>query len=214
MIISGQFQFTPLREGRHTSHRELLREEYFNSRPSARGDTTICATKSRGLFQFTPLREGRHNGVRLVLAVRPISIHAPPRGATSDGSVMEGCSEFQFTPLREGRPFRPSECRCTPYFNSRPSARGDSQLLHRIEGQRHISIHAPPRGATSEGGCALCCNQISIHAPPRGATAAALAAQSLPQFQFTPLREGRRFLWALIIKQQYFNSRPSARGDH
>ena len=100
---------------------------YFNSRPSARGDDgkagipvgtvisihapprgatthTLPVSSSRRIFQFTPLREGR-----LVRAVdhrrrQSISIHAPPRGATR--GVL----------LRR---------RLFPYFNSRPSARGD-----------------------------------------------------------------------------------------
>ena len=32
-------------------------------------------------------------------------------------------------------------------------------------------------------------------------------------FQFTPLREGRRFDFALVGLREHFNSRPSARGD-
>ena len=56
------------------------------------------------------------------------------------------------------------------HFNSRPSARGDARLVEK-------RIH--------EG-------QISIHAPPRGATAVPAPEGLAPQFQFTPLREGRR----------------------
>ena len=123
----------------------------------------------------------------------------------------------------------------------------------------HISIHAPPRGATGAGepyrafrndfnsrpsargdpfrGREVLFRRISIHAPPRGATARAehLPRQQ-PQFQFTPLREGRhdyRCVRRLSVKFQFtplregrrrapaartsalrhFNSRPSARGD-
>ena len=32
---------------------------YFNSRPSARGDSTSQKERMKMLFQFTPLREGR-----------------------------------------------------------------------------------------------------------------------------------------------------------
>ena len=76
-----------------------------------------------------------------------------------------------------------------------------------------ISIHAPPRGATRVGGIVCCAISISIHAPPRGATVCYGRIYYEIVFQFTPLREGRRFLWTLIIKERYFNSRPSARGD-
>ena len=144
---------------------------YFNSRPSARGDRKADADAlAADLFQFTPLREGRR-GTKMKISIKKISIHAPPRGATDYGRQGAGerhisihapprgatglfalpfmrQSKFQFTPLREGRPRA-----------------------------AHHGGHA--------GG-------ISIHAPPRGATiiAANLSASGL--FQFTPLREGRR----------------------
>ena len=54
------------------------------------------------LFQFTPLREGRL--VRKAQAPEyEISIHAPPRGATTVIGGITALSAFQFTPLREGR---------------------------------------------------------------------------------------------------------------
>ena len=97
------FQFTPLREGRRTCTGTCTCNGYFNSRPSARGDANLCA----------------------MAALRDISIHAPPRGATGQNA----------------------EERRGTYFNSRPSARGDRAIPG--EGQHVvISIHAPPRGAT------------------------------------------------------------------
>ena len=82
---------------------------------------------------------------------------------------------------------------CTkPDFNSRPSARGDKACLLACLLASLISIHAPPRGATLLRGGLLRGGLISIHAPPRGATAAA------PR---------------LRAEANYFNSRPSARGD-
>ena len=123
----------------------------------------------------------------------PISIHAPPRGATAELLARFQPTVFQFTPLREGRP--PASRRSFP------------------GGQ--ISIHAPPRGATCaqskrnarrtfqftplrEGrhGVLDDVNHllvISIHAPPRGATL--LGEQ-------------------VCGRQEDFNSRPSARGDY
>ena len=152
------FQFTPLREGRlvlqppcalvvdisiHAPPRGAtlrvflcaIRHPYFNSRPSARGDRTkMSDNRNRVLFQFTPLREGRRGGRRRRCCPRPISIHAPPRGATAGGSAgrwrlcyfnsrpsargdkrrkkwYRDATRFQFTPLREGRqppPRKPS----------------------------------------------------------------------------------------------------------
>ena len=186
--------------------------ENFNSRPSARGDrlesstrhvavisihapprgaTTASRTAAKaGLFQFTPLREGRR-WLQAALRMRcNISIHAPPRGATARADALVDVVEFQFTPLREGRlgTFTGTSCRMD--FNSRPSARGDS-LKSAGTAQYLISIHAPPRGATTAGmlswtrrnfnsrpsargdGFGVCDGKgvgISIHAPPRGAT--------------------------------------------
>ena len=98
-----------------------------------------------------------------------ISIHAPPRGATRPRGQPFSGIQFQFTPLREGRRERRKE---------KPSI-------------KKISIHAPPRGATDAEVSRKGRNQISIHAPPRGATMQQRAPQPPPEFQFTPLREGR-----------------------
>ena len=119
-------------------------------------------------FQFTPLREGRRPFRGREVLFRRISIHAPPRGATFSAFVQRQKALFQFTPLREGRR-APCWLRASStYFNSRPSARGDQNARKKIRTPL-ISIHAPPRGATSR----------FFHA--------AFAAL----FQFTPLREGR-----------------------
>ena len=76
-----EFQFTPLREGRHINEDAEKSLIDFNSRPSARGD-------SRKRYRSAP---------------RSISIHAPPRGATPQIISVEADKTFQFTPLREGR---------------------------------------------------------------------------------------------------------------
>ena len=104
------FQFTPLREGRRFSASRPMRGTYFNSRPSARGDHVL----------------------RSLYVVVPISIHAPPRGATRMRCASCKRTSFQFTPLREGRRMNAklrSGCGC--HFNSRPSARGDPTLRRR-----------------------------------------------------------------------------------
>ena len=102
-----KFQFTPLREGRRegvfgsrrqcprisihapprgaTPRKSLsaVRRSHFNSRPSARGDTSSVL--------WMPMDKW-------------ISIHAPPRGATARWlSIVINILIFQFTPLREGR---------------------------------------------------------------------------------------------------------------
>ena len=147
-IVAG-FQFTPLREGRRLIKFSSRLPIYFNSRPSARGDSAACQCQlSRPLFQFTPLREGR----RVNFPGSPTSFifqFTPLReGRQIVSAFSQSCLLFQFTPLREGR-----LCRGL-YFLYRP----------------HISIHAPPRGATSSVPDSPDCRKISIHAPPRGAT--------------------------------------------
>ena len=143
-----------------------------------------------------------------------ISIHAPPRGATTPTTTERSSSKN---------------------FNSRPSARGDEVLVV-CRRAAIISIHAPPRGATFPASESPGVGKISIHAPPRGATHRAPAGDSrnryfnsrpsargdagatqcvaaADKFQFTPLREGRQHGGADRPTQHHFNSRPSARGD-
>ena len=120
---------------------------------------------------------------------------------------------FQFTPLREGRPLRDGTVSGgRDYFNSRPSARGDNEVIRQRK-KRNISIHAPPRGATMLMRQHIADYEISIHAPPRGATCTSISTPAVFLFQFTPLREGRRKVFPSILRNVYFNSRPSARGD-
>ena len=165
------FQFTPLREGRRPRSGSCHNRRYFNSRPSARGDVSF-------LFQ---------------LCILPISIHAPPRGATAKGNFPACCNHFNSRPSARGDfpPFcRPSlinyfnsrpSARGDPaflvvrlllrhHFNSRPSARGDMEAAELAKMSQYISIHAPPRGATARTSALQARNAISIHAPPRGAT--------------------------------------------
>ena len=170
------------------------------------------------------------------LAKKLISIHAPPRGATrTPRPSPTPFPPFQFTPLREGRRIRAKRSPQAAYFNSRPSARGDDSETTRSRSVSisihapprgatfcgfpttfplQISIHAPPRGATKPDPPQSGGSPISIHAPPRGATTAKPQGLGAFQFQFTPLREGRRVSFASRKPvSPNFNSRPSARGD-
>ncbi len=129
-----------------------------------------CARALKG-FQFTPLREGRHGHEK----------------------GKEEKTIFQFTPLREGRPDQHHQPTSTiSYFNSRPSARGDT-TKGRSHNDASISIHAPPRGATAfksnmEG------NNIFQFTPLREGRPRIDYCNSVKKpFQFTPLREGRPF---------------------
>ena len=144
---------------------------YFNSRPSARGDRTAPRAAAGFSFQFTPLREGRRNGYACRV-VRGIFQFTPLREGRPFGTFpLAYPRRFQFTPLREGRPANiKSMRRKMKIFQFTPLREG-----------RHLTIDY---GVKPE------------------------------QFQFTPLREGRRRgLHIQAAIRHYFNSRPSARGD-
>ena len=122
----------------------------------------------------------------------PISIHAPPRGATGDdGDAQPACSNFNSRPSARGdylpllQRFPAVIFQFTPLREGRPPARLCGHTVSTI------SIHAPPRGATKSRSRQFRRLHISIHAPPRGATLKS--------------RES--------IEKRNFNSRPSARGD-
>ena len=84
----------------------------FQFTPLREGRQYKTPTPRRRLrFQFTPLREGRRSQPLGLLSLLWISIHAPPRGATRSS----GRTRWQ-----------------SSYFNSRPSARGDSSCSMRI----------------------------------------------------------------------------------
>ena len=174
-VVSFVFQFTPLREGRQKTTTTTRTHTHFNSRPSARGDSTAKLAMQYGIFQFTPLREGRlvERFQKHIFAL--ISIHAPPRGATSQLRKIDSHGQFQFTPLREGRPARAIRVSPDGLFQFTPLREGRRvaalseksgiskfQFTPLREGRRlprdslrqrdGISIHAPPRGATALNG--------------------------------------------------------------
>ena len=145
-------------------------------------------------------------------------------------------SIFQFTPLREGRLERRYAGVVTVrHFNSRPSARGDAdnrRHLHRKHISIHapprgatrkkveelaeiyISIHAPPRGATKRESWGNQRKQISIHAPPRGATRTAVESARRDEISIHAPPRGATSLVCIATEEEVnFNSRPSARGD-
>ena len=76
---------------------------YFNSRPSARGDDLLnSVNRLCNYFNSRPSARGDAPNLRN-LKLETISIHAPPRGATSLEMDKISKEAFQFTPLREGR---------------------------------------------------------------------------------------------------------------
>ena len=123
--VAENFNSRPSARGDRLAACRVSGSTNFNSRPSARGDSFSSSERRFKAFQFTPLREGRRERAEFAEFARPISIHAPPRGATGTrricgirsanfnsrpsarGDVVRPCdcniARFQFTPLREGR---------------------------------------------------------------------------------------------------------------
>ena len=207
------FQFTPLREGRPAGIFDATRRPYFNSRPSARGDdglhtlferlpdfnsrpsargdiAALVAFRHVEDFNSRPSARGDREFVHGAARVG-ISIHAPPRGATSQKNAKKGFTRFQFTPLREGR--RGKSCTTSSFL------RFQFTLLR--EGRLPTVCHASPPKA------------FQFTPLREGRLDDVMNALKPILFQFTPLREGRHVSDEGVRVHFYFNSRPSARGD-
>ena len=181
MTLSFDFNSRPSARGDASQCNRNHPQPYFNSRPSARGDPEILLALrlSNGHFNSRPSARG-DLGDSAAMRIVYISIHAPPRGATSYfDTVPHKTTKFQFTPLREGRQKRNDLV-----------ARG---LM--------ISIHAPPRGATANFSRENIVNLLFQFTPLReGRPAGNSASWCESVFQFTPLREGRR---TIIVKKGF-----------
>ena len=122
---------------------------------------------------------------------------------------------FQFTPLREGRRGRGHVPPAPPDFNSRPSARGDAKrALYRRDGG-YFNSRPSARGDLRWNVNNAYVRTISIHAPPRGATTAVWTCPARPTY-FNSRPSARGDAVRVMPSAQasiYFNSRPSARGD-
>ena len=138
------FNSRPSARGDPLSLSENTTMDNFNSRPSARGDSVGFRNQQRPFISIHAPPRGATERIRLPRGYGDISIHAPPRGATSLYSLAIFSSIlFQFTPLREGRRSSASHPTRGIYFNSRPSARGDSAAL--FEQHRQIFQFTPLR---------------------------------------------------------------------
>ena len=80
--VAENFNSRPSARGDRLAACRVSGSTNFNSRPSARGDSFSSSERRFKAFQFTPLREGRRERAEFAEFARPISIHAPPRGAT------------------------------------------------------------------------------------------------------------------------------------
>ena len=119
-----------------------------------------------------------------------ISIHAPPRGATTKNEQGQLSFLFQFTPLREGRRHSSSPPLHGFHFNSRPSARGDRSDCYCFYSIKHFNSRPSARGDGNAVG----------------------AVSYYVIFQFTPLREGRRERVAQSNQQSIISIHAPPRG--
>ena len=214
------FLLPPLREGRLCRpERDLPECEDFYSRPYARGDKRAVHQRDLGrpISTHAPTRGATCLVSSLFLASR-ISTHAPTRGATFTAEFRRlTMCRFLLTPLREGRLLQ----LCGIYgiiqiISTHAPTRGATHEKRATKTSSTISTHAPTRGAT---GFVLFFAKdqkiISTHAPTRGATCAlANLIVWFLVFLLTPLREGRRARTICTNQSpEHFYSRPYARGD-
>ena len=210
------FQFTPLREGRRGGRKQLFPKWNFNSRPSARGDMFFSAATILPFnFNSRPSARGDLRTFVGSTPQMPISIHAPPRGATLAGlSLSHSSLHFNSRPSARGDAAAALVFPSSPiYFNSRPSARGDENKMA-IGFAAYISIHAPPRGATKSP--RNCNARLLFQFTPlrEGRPNAVGGISYYVIFQFTPLREGRRSAFRFSSNSRAFQFTPLREGRH
>ena len=170
----------------------------FNSRPSARGDANGRRSRIlRSDFNSRPSARGDEAAAQEIMKGKPISIHAPPRGATGNAASDAGSDQFQFTPLREGRRLTTLTLMTIAHFNSRPSARGDIIDPRRSKVRLAFQFTPLREGRPELGFRKECSDDFNSRPSARGDPGLARATTAAESFQFTPLREGRRAVRSL-----------------
>ena len=166
--------------------------DYFNSRPSARGD------------------------IRNILHPRivEISIHAPPRGATTQLCDTWTESEFQFTPLREGRLRNSVRCTSVYLFQFTPLREG-RQAACGNAGESKIFQFTPLREGRPRRFPDFLTTVLFQFTPLReGRHQHSILANHIGNFNSRPSARGDALVGTRRTKRRKnFNSRPSARGD-
>ena len=127
--VAAQFQFTPLREGRHRA---------------------ILIKAGGSIFQFTPLREGRLLWRKKEsLSFAMISIHAPTRGATVVIiDLWQLVHAISIHAPTRGATHRLETKNMVGRISIHAPTRGATKMQMRLHLILMISIHAPTRGAT------------------------------------------------------------------
>ena len=165
-----QFQFTPLREGRHTPAPDGNELYNISIHAPPRGATCLLRLMHNvsHISIHAPPR-GATSRCRRGEGKWQISIHAPPRGATGAVAQMVANLLISIHAPPRGATFLSGALFFLHHFNSRPSARGDM-------------ISVALRSSTS----------LFQFTPLReGRRRFGKADMRQVPFQFTPLREGR-----------------------
>ncbi len=132
---------------------------------------------------FNPrTRTGCDGRVSFALQMRPVSIHAPARGAT-----WEIVYNLRRKIVSIHAPARGATCLSekaqVAYDSFNPRTRtGCDRHIKRVAPGPFVSIHAPARGATELIMLRATLTGVSIHAPARGATAISIRYCILVQY--------------------------------
>ena len=100
-----------------------------------------------------------------------------------------------------------------PYFNSRPSARGDPMPMWFSSVSMNFNSRPSARGDTSPPSCSVRLIRFQFSPLREGRRRITTRSRRQCQFQFSPLREGRQHWRRWWTRRANFNFRPSARGD-
>ena len=191
MKNSFQFQFPPLREGRHCAKALVPSVFNFNSRPCARGDSIGSPVRSDSSISIPAPARGATSNTGCCCSNTHISIPAPARGATQlvPGRFIHG-----------------------PDFNSRPCARGDDLAGDERHGG-HISIPAPARGATLMS-VPLMVSRKYFNSRPcaRGDVAHYVPFTEIINFNSRPCARGDPSPYDIALSQQIFQFPPLREG--
>ncbi len=232
----SQFRSTPPRGERHSYSIMGITELLFRSTPP-RGERPDFAAPIAisDPFRSTPPRGERRQDMLRHGVPRAVSIHAPARGATlrrstwawrarcfdprpragSDLSLAQfATGKLSFDPRpRAGSDNSLIICAAkNRSFDPRPRAVSDySVILGRVAAK--VSIHAPARGATGEGGGLPRLPSVSIHAPARGATRFGYCGGIVALFRATPPRGERLAAESYSSRLESFDPRPRAGSD-
>ncbi len=128
------------------------------------------ACKATVEFRSTLPRGERPREGLLRARLRPVSIHAPARGATCCGVLVALIWSVSIHAPARGATRAHFDNRRPPAFRStlprgeRPSTKDTKRKT------LFVSIHAPARGATCAPAVGFLSAHVSIHAPARGAT--------------------------------------------